>query len=280
MNLLTWLRSPAPLDEELRLGIDRAVTVVEPLLKAVSGYERRLAPVVHHALGYCDSIAAEIPGPVAISRAAFAADPVVHALFASADDIQTMLARSQCVREHLVGGTQPVTGQCCALLGMRRREKSAYGAALTGDVVHADEPQRLLYFEDHTLAEPAPDLDGARRRLGKAMFDGLLMSFAAYVADLRAAGKGLAPADLLHALIDCLTAPEAYLRLKPTTLTVDRAGVIRAADDGAATADTLTFMELTGRDRRRWVVMLVRIEREEARRAVERLNEARRHIVI
>jgi hypothetical protein len=280
MNPLKWLRPPAPLDEALRISIERTVVAVEPLLRTVGGYERRLAPVVRHALDYCGRLAADIPGPVEISRAAFAADPVVHALFASADDIQTMLARSQCVRDHLVGAALPVTGQCCALLGMRRREKSGYGVALAGDMVCADEPQRLLYFEGHALAEPAPDLDGARRRLGEAMFDGLLKSMAAHVADLRSAGNGPAPADLLSLLIECLAAPEAYLRLKPTTLTVDRAGIIRAAGDKEANADTLTFMELTSRDRRRWVVMLVRIEREEARRAVARLDEARRHIVI
>ena len=316
MGLLNWLSAPGAPDAATRVLIERAIAAVDPLLKTVGSYERKLAPAVYHAIDYCESLAARIPGPFEISRAAFAADPLVHALFASADDIGTMLARSQCVREHLVGPAAPMAGQCCALLGMRHREKSGFGARLTGQLVCADQPQRTLHFEDHTLAEPAPDLERARSGLREAMFDGLIRSFAVHVAEvreeraglrqeqalasarervagraesqsrryadlqrrLRATADALSPPRLLDALTDCLMSPEPYLRLEPVTFAVDRAGIIAGAGQGDA--DTLHFVELNSRDQRRWVVMLVRIEREEARRAVEGQEAARRHIVI
>ncbi len=319
MGLLDWIKPAAAPDAATRALVEQAVGAVDPMLRTVSGYENRLAPAVRSAHDYCAGIALRIPGPVAISRSAFAADPLVHALFASADDIEQMLARSQCVREHLVGATAPMTGVCCALLGMRHREKAGFGARLAGDIVHFDEPQKTLYFSDHTLAEPAPDLALARQGLAGAMFDSLLRSVAAHVADVRAehsglhqeqameaarlranpgpeahtrrlaelqerlhaTGDALQPTNLLETLGDCLTRPEPYLRLDPVTVAVDRAGIIVGAGAAAAGGgETLNFAELTSRDKRRWVVMLVLIEREEACRAVERFEEARRYIVI
>jgi hypothetical protein len=88
----------------------------------------------------------------------------------------------------------------------------------------------------------------------------------------------LQPARLIETLAAYLAAPEASLRLDPVQLAVDRYGVIVDAEDQHA--DILRFVELTTRDLRRWVVMTVLIDREEARAAVERFDERRRHIVI
>jgi hypothetical protein len=316
MGLFNWLKPHPALDPATQAGVDHAVATVDPLIKQIGGYEDKLAPAVRHALDYCHEIAARIPGPYEISRAAFAADPMVHALFGSADDIEIMLSRSQCVRDQLMEISLG-NGQCCALLGMRHREKSGFGVKLTGDVLRADEPQKTLYFTDHTLAEPSPDLPAARSRLRLALYDGLLKSFSAHVIDerterdglyreeaierararsqggpeahtrrldelrdrLKESAHALQPEGLLETLAECLNNPEPYLRLEPVMISVDRTGVITGVGQ-PGTGDTLHFSELTSRDQRRWVVILARIEREEARRALERLEAARRYIVI
>ena len=315
MGLLDWLRPPPAPDAQTASLIGRAVTVVDPLLQSVRGHERILAGPVRHAFDYCERVALAIPGPFEISRAAFATDPLVHALFGSADDVEQMLARSQCVRDYLAGHAIVPPGQCCALLGMRRQVTAGFGSRVAGEIVIRDEPQRTLSFADHTLAEPSPDLDGAQRRLAATMFDGLLKGFVAHVDEvreerrelrdehamarararsegpeshtrrlaelqerLRETGDALQPARLLETLAAYLAAPEASLRLDPVKLAVDRFGVIVDAADRPA--DILRFVELTTRDLRRWVVMTVRIDREEARAAVERFDERRRYIVI
>lgn len=315
MGIFDWLRPPPALDAPTEALIGRAVAAVDPLLKAVGGYEQALAAPVRHAFDYCERVALAIPGPFLIGRAAFATDPLVHALFGSADDVETMLATSQCVRDHLVAMTTSPEGRCCALLGMRRHVTAGFGSRLAGDIVIHDEPQRTLSFTDHTLAEPSPDLDGAHRRLAGAMFDGLLKGFLAHVDEvreerqelrdaqaiaraqargagpeshtrrlaelqerLRVAGDALQPERLLETLAAYLAAPEASLRLEPVQLAVDPFGVI--VDPRDASADTLRFVELTTRDQRRWVAMIVRIDREEARAAVERFDARRRYIVI
>ncbi len=314
MGLFDWLKPAPPIDAVTTTAIERAVDIVEPLIRVVGHYRTRLASPTQQALDYCARIAERIPGPFEISRHAFGNDPLVHALFGSADDIETMLASSDSLRQQ----GPPIDGDgYCALLGMRHREKSGFGVALTGEVLRLDVPQKTLYFSDHTLAEPSPDLDAARGRLRAALFDGLLKGFAAHVADvraeraqlsishsmarvqerqtlgpeshtrrldelglrLRASADALRPEALLETLADCLAAPDDFLRVDPVAVSVDRNGVITGVGDDN-TENTLHFMELTARDKRRWVVILAHIRREDIRRATERIEAARRYIVI
>lgn len=317
MGLFDWFASPPPPDAATQALIGRTVARVDPLLQQVRGYEQHLAPVVRQAYDYCERLAYAIPGPFPISRAAFASNPLVHALFGSAADIETMLATSQCVREYLAGHGGLPAGQCCALLGMRRTVTAGFGTRLTGGIIQRDEPQKTLSFADHTLAEPSPDLDGVHRRLAESMFDGLLKGFVEHVDEvreerqelrdaqsmerarlhgparelhtrrladlqerLRETSDALQPENLLPALVAHLAAPEASLRLEPVRLWVDRLGVLAEAGADRAHADPLRLVELTTRDLRRWVVMVVRIDRAEARAAVDHFEERRRYIVI
>ncbi len=316
MTLLDWLRPAPPLDAATQRLVARTVAAVDPLIGQVGGHERKLAPAVRQAFDYCAGIAELIPGPIEISRGAFATDPLVHALFGSADAIETMLATSQCVREHLPAMTLD-GGRCCALLGMRPHEKHGFGTALAGEIVRTDVPQKTLYFTDHTLAEPSPDADTARARLGEVLFDGLLKGFASHVADVRAThadlhkeeavarakaraagdpethtrrleklraelsatADALRPERLLDTLVKALSDPAPYLRLEPMRIAVDRTGVITEAAT-AGDSDVLEFAVLSGRDQRRWVVILALINRDDARQALERFESARRYIVI
>lgn len=317
MGLFDWFKPSVAIDDATLARIDHAASFINPLIRQVSGYQQTLAPAVRHAYDYCERLALGIPGPFTISRAAFSSDSLVHALFGSPDDIVTMLATSQCVRDYLAGPTTNPADQCCALLGMRPKIVAGFGTRLSGDVIRRDEPQKTLSFADHTLAEPSPDLESAHRRLADAMFDGLLKSLVAHIDEVRmehqdlrdaqsierakARGAGpeahtrrlaelqeslrktvdaLQPDKLLHTLETHLATPEVSLRLEPVKLWVDRFGILVEGENEREHADALRFVELTTRDQRRWVVMVVKIEREEARAAFARFDQSRRYIVI
>lgn len=314
MGLFDWLKPKSEIDAPLRAKIDQAILTIDPLIKQVADYERRLAPAVRNALAYCRDIAARIPGPVMISRANFASDPLVHALFASADAIDQMFATSQCVRENF-SRMALSTGQCCALLGMRLNVKQEFGAELSGEIVRADVPQRVLYFTDHTLAEPAPDESTARQRLIEAFYDSLIKTIAEHVNALRkeklgldqekaiasaqlrsckdaaaqirrleglqqllaATHDALQPDRLLETLATQLTAPENLLKISPIAFRVDHNGVIR---EGEGEGFMVHFAQLDTRDRRRWVVLLAYLDHADVRRALERFAQARHFLVI
>ncbi len=317
MGLFDWLKPTPPIDTPTRALVERAVATVDPLIRQVGGYEQRLAPVVCSAYDYCAQMALAIPGPIPINRAAFASDPLIHALFGSADGIETMLATSQCIRDFISRQDALMSDQCCALLGMRPKITAGFGTRLHGEIIQRDEPQKTLTFTDHTLAEPGLDLDAAHRHLAERMFDGLIKGFVAHVdevreerQDLRSAeamertrarsagpeahtrrraelqerlhetSDALQPDRLTETLAAYLAKPDTLLRLEPVKLAVNRVGVLVDRDEDLAQADMLDFVELTTRDLRRWVVLIVTIDREEARAAFERFDERRRYIVI
>lgn len=313
-SISSWLRPPPPA-VAVRAAIERAVVQVDPLLKLVGGYERRLAPAADHALAYCDSLVAEIPGPLDVSLSAYGADALIHALFPAADEIGATLGKSQDLREFMFQPSQQEADIFYALLGMRRREKSVLGMSLQGGLIQADTPQTLLYFADHTLKSPSLDAEATRQRLREDFFDSLVLSFADQLAHrkreylglqgkasmLRAQARGarddgavglreleivlrdtaaaLTPERLLDELHVWLAAPEAHLRMEPVSVTVDLLGVETSAAN-APGVHTLNFPEMFSRDRRHWIVLLARIPRVEALAALERQVQAHRYIVI
>lgn len=308
-----WMRAAPLPDRATRQAVERAIETVDPLLRTVSAYERKLAPAVSAALDYCRRLAQEIPGPIDVSSRAFGADPLVHALFAAPGDIGEMLGRSRELRSFFADNAADLGDDFFALLGMRQREKAVMGMALQGEVVQNEVPQRLLFFADHTLGELGASHDATRLRLRMAAFDSLAQGFAARVADLRrqrdeartawnmeqaapAAGRAerrqaleevqrdavaaLTPDAMLRSLAEWLAAPEQRLYLKPTVVTVDRMGVISRDARAGDGFSTLNFPELVARDRRHWIVLVARISRQDALDALQRQEQANRYLII
>lgn len=98
---------------------------------------------------------------------------------------------------------------------------------------------------------------------------------------IRHATESLQPRLLIDTLADSLLAPDQSLRLDPVEIRVNRNGVIAdTATDNAPTIDVLDFPELIGRDRRRHVVMLARIPREEAEHAIAKIQDEQRRFIL
>ncbi|MCX7175707.1 MAG: hypothetical protein NT159_17645 [Proteobacteria bacterium] len=320
------LRSSPPLDPETRVALERVIATAGPLMASVSGFERRLAEPIQVALKYCDDLIATLPGMIDINRRAFALDPLVHAFFATPQDIEEMLGRSQTLREYLADPHSFGSEHFHALFAARRREKHVVGLALQGEILRQDVPQTLLYFSSQTLTAVAADLQATRDMLRAAAFDSLLQNFVSRADAMRLERQGfqgqcdlerarlkglqgstetsvvaehqerlsglelsirtvtesLQPDRLVDALAEFLNEPERVLRLEPVKLQVDRNGVIAdTLNTPTGREGSLYFPELVGRDRRRYVVMLARIPREEAERAVAKiLDQQRRFILI
>lgn len=313
MGIFNWLKPSPPLDDVLRARIDQAAAAIDPRIRQLGTHEKILAPAVTQAWDYCERLALAIPGPFAVAHAAFASDPLVHALFGSADDVNRMLATSQGVREYLAG--HPLETHFFALLGMRRKIAAGYGMRLAGEMVRGDEPVKTLSFGDHTLGEMGASLDEVQGRLARTMFDSLLQGLlptveelrqerialqedlaltrvrvrqgstdasrqqAALESRLREIAAALEPERLCADLAAHLAHPEGVLHLDTLQYRIDRFGVI-AEGDAQRETDALRFVELVGRDQRHWTVMLIKIDSAEARSAIERLETDRRYIVI
>lgn len=190
-SLLALLAPAPPVDMAARRAIARTVELVDPRLADTHGLERVLAGPVTFALGYCEGLVDALPGPLEIERRAFASDPLVHALFATGNSIDEMLGKSQAVRDFLDEAASYAESHFYALFAARRMEKKQLGSTMLGETIQHDVPQTVLYFADHTLAEPAPTLDAARERLRSASFDSLLKTFRAHLDELRVEREGV-----------------------------------------------------------------------------------------
>ena len=318
-------RTAPPLTPATRAALGHVTEVAGPLVASLSGFERRLAGPVQIALKYCDELVTALPGMIDINRRAFALDPLVHAFFATPQDIEEMFGRSQMLRDFLADSRSFGIEHCHALFAARRREKQVMGLALQGEVLRQDVPQTLLYFSSHTLTAVAADLQATRDILNAAAFDSLLKSFFSEADAIRLQRQGLEgerdmqrarlkglqgstetsvvaehqgkltgmehgirnmteslqPDRLVDALVTFLSEPAQALRLEPVKVQVDRNGVMADVLNSAVGPEgSLQFPELVGRDRRRYVVMLARIPREEAERAVARILDRQRRFIL
>lgn len=325
LSAVSELLHPAPPPSAaVQTVLDRIGEIVAPMLKADPAFERHLAAPVEYALGYCDGLIAGLPGPIEIGQHSFASDPLVHALFATADDIHQMLGRSQAVRDYLADPACYGCDHFYALFAARRQEKNQLGMRVQGDVIQSDVPQRVLYFSDQTLVEPSAALEHTLRGLQRQAVDSLLLSFRDHIEALRAEREGLRsdlsverahltvlrgrndgpeyrvhtrhiaeidlrlrsaahalmPEHLVAALADFLHSPETSLNLTPVSISIDRMGVVCAADSGHGEVHTINFPELNARDRRHYLVMLARINRDEAMAAVAQVRDQQHRFLL
>lgn len=158
---------------ELAAAIDRAVQRVEPRLRLAGGYPDRYRRSVACALNYARELAGQVPGPVDMSPEHYAKDPFVHALFSAPEEMQHALCMSHAMHEY-ARRPDGLTPEVYALMGMRRREKTAFGMEANGEVVSRGVAQRVVCFTDHTLSGPAPTETEARELLMWSLFDSLV----------------------------------------------------------------------------------------------------------
>lgn len=320
-----WLYPARAPDTAISAGLRKIGELVGPLMAGERGFERKLQRPIGHALAYCNELVETLPDLIDIDRAAFASDPLIHALFATAQDIESMIGQSEHLREFL---TMPDTygiDYFYALLASRRHEKTIMGVVRSGDGIRNDVPLRQLYFSDHTLTVFAVDPDLAKAQLRSAAFDSLLKTFAAHVravrgeqnslhqerelektrilasrgrlpprelalrtrqlaaldARLRDNAESLLPSRMIDELAAFLIKPDEALRLDPLALRIDRSGIL-AGVDTLPTGDVspIEFAELVSRDRRKHVVVPVRIRRQDAVLALEQVRDERARFVL
>jgi hypothetical protein len=190
-TLADLLKPAPPPSARVSHALARVAELVDPRLKAISGFERRLVGPLQHAIGYCEALVAGLPGPIAIDREAFARDPLVHALFATADDIEQMLGRSEAVREFVASPERLDGDSFHALFAARRHVKKQLGMARQGDLIQSDVPQEVVYFADQLLLEPTSQLADVQERLRARTLDSLLLTFREHVDALRRERDGL-----------------------------------------------------------------------------------------
>ena len=148
-------------EQHVRQAVERLVDEVNPKIRAVSGYRRKLSPAVQRTLAFSKQVVSTLPSAVIVSKTTWNSDPRVRALFSSIDDLQQVYSGSQVVREFF--DRNAGVDECYALLSMKRSERTVLGMELHGEVMKRDIKQTSVSFSDHRvvrIADTEPALRG------------------------------------------------------------------------------------------------------------------------
>lgn len=139
----------------LRQAIEDVVEIADPIIRLAPRYRRTLHPSVATAMAYCDELVVAIPGPVRLDPNGYYDDPLVKAVFLSADEMNIVLRNAR-------NTDLPGTGaEIFALLLMDRTEKTIFGPSQQGDVVLNDVSMQAVTFTNHRIVAQAVDMHAA-----------------------------------------------------------------------------------------------------------------------
>ncbi len=155
-------------------AIEHLIDEIDPNMRFILGYKKKLTEAVKTALDYIDQLVEEIPGPVEFNKKAFGADPLVNALFATASDLQNTFSQSQALRTFFDDSMNVNVDEGFALMCMEKAEHAGFGMEMEGDFLKKDVPQVSVNFFGHNILSPAATEKEVRGCLKQCIFDALL----------------------------------------------------------------------------------------------------------
>lgn len=235
MGILDWLFGGN--DEETGTAVDPAiieqrigqvVTMVDPRLKLVSGYQRKLAPAVKQAVLYCRELEAQIPAVIETSAGTWSKSPVLRALFATAQDIPAVFSRSTEVQDFFAD--TPGADETWAMLSFVRKEEKGFGVAVHGEVVEHDVPRTSVSFGGKAALFPCACEHDARIGIRRRAFKYLVTQ----------AVEEIASAETQRA---DLHEQHSMLKTRLAILKGQRAGLEAMLGNGEGTSDQIEEVE-------------------------------------
>lgn len=146
---------------------DEIVATVEPRIRLVRDWRERLEPGIRRAVGVMRRYVREFPPPVELTREGWAADPQMRAFFASADDVEHVLALSKEMRAFFDAPANAAADGAYVLLGMSVLQKNVLASVTEGGMLRRDVPRTTVSFGHHVLIAPAADGPSLRVEVGR-----------------------------------------------------------------------------------------------------------------
>lgn len=283
-SLMSFNRPKKSTFPESHRVIQQIVSTLGYDVRKTRDYEQRLLPALDAAAEYYAQQVAAIPGTISLSAAAHALDPMLNAIFPSADDIRFAIGRSIETQQSLMNLASAGHLQVFGLMGMRCRP----------DEQVAGKPP---VFADHTIKCLASSEEKVRQDIRDAALYRLIVCYDEHLDKLQKkgkllkqewhiekngkyaddgeefvyAGKELLPENMLRGLITWLESPAEHLRV------VD-AGAAVGGQPG--TQQVLEFPVMHCADRRQWIVSIVRFQTQEGVETLRQEKRIHRYIFI
>ncbi|WP_455210197.1 hypothetical protein [Kaarinaea lacus] len=161
-----WRRS------EIAEAVEMVIDVVDPKIRVLSRYNKRLRNAVDITWKYLDTLTNYLPPATHISRKSFSIDPSVRVLFENVESMLRLLNDS----EKLTGffAAHPNMDTAYVFLSMEKNERKFLGMELDGDTLKREVVQTAVTFTGHHLLSPALSEQDAKDGVKCLGFVGLL----------------------------------------------------------------------------------------------------------
>ena len=130
--------------------VEIVVNGTDSKIRLVPGYKKKLQGTIQDSLEFADDLVSQIPLAIEVSSSTFTSDPYVNAFFTNVTDLQSIFSHSSEVQDYMEA-CHDKNARCCALLCMRREEKTVMGMELSGNVLKKDIMQTAVSFSDHRV---------------------------------------------------------------------------------------------------------------------------------
>lgn len=139
--------------------VETLVDIADTKIRLAHRYRQALLAPVATATSYCRQLVQALPGPVRLHPQSYHDDPLVKAIFATLEEMETTLRQAR--NTDPPGSGERVYG----LLTMGKNEKTIYGPQQQGELLVRDVAMQAVTFVDHRVVALAADLEATRDRL-------------------------------------------------------------------------------------------------------------------
>jgi hypothetical protein len=167
-------------EQETREIVERMVKL-SPQLRLATQYQKRLAQAVGTSLAYVGELVNALPGAHEACASAWSTDPVIHAFFATPDDVAEALSRSANLRAHFE--QNPLAREAFGVLGMTMTERRVLGTVQKGDTLLSDVAQTTVSFSDHQVRVCGATEAELRQEIVRRVLDQLTLEGIAKIED-------------------------------------------------------------------------------------------------
>lgn len=183
-------------EAEVLLAIEHVVDEINPKLRAVSNYRKKLKQAVERALAHSTEIVASLPGPIEVNKSRWNSDPMLRAFFTGVEDMRQVLSGNREVHDYFAADR---SGQshCYALLNMERSERTVLGIESSGNIIKRDVLQTSVSFRDRKVVDLDASESHLREDLEKRAFEVLVAYVLEHITGLIAARHSLNEQKLL-----------------------------------------------------------------------------------
>ena len=147
-----------------RAFIEAIVEAIEPKIKQVHGYRKRLQIPLSVCQEHSKKIVAGIPGPIYLKHPGDYTDPLINAAFVGPEKLEDLIAKTESLRLETGGLSGP---ERVALLTMARTDRTIFGRSLHDALLVSDERLTSITFSDHKIVAMAESFEESRKQLEK-----------------------------------------------------------------------------------------------------------------